>query len=248
MFRYKLLTALAVIALCTPAFAHEGRRFEVKVIDGKLYAHGFNTQGVDDGAGVQRSYFNALHDHFDNSETLTVFASSAQPSYDIGPDATELIGYNLQWTATGFMKWSSPAMSGPVSLSPLEAGELLAIVNGGDIIRSDTYDNGGPATTTLAPLYNGANGTDLHLSYQYNGDAFPSGEIFVIKSILSTSAPGVEDSDTIYTLLSPDGNSPMEKLHHHSLHLEKTLGTPVPEPLGLGAVALLPLLMRRRRD
>lgn len=56
--------------------------------------------------------------------------------------------------------------------------------------------------------------------------------------------PAVEASDAVFILLSPDGSSPAEKLHHASLYQERYLGTrQIPEPasstllvVGLGSL------------
>ena len=48
------------------ASAHDGRRFEILLADDQLLALGYNSSGVDDGAGVTRPYYNAMHDHWSN--------------------------------------------------------------------------------------------------------------------------------------------------------------------------------------
>lgn len=235
-----LLTGLATLPFCAPVLAHDGRRFEIKVVDNQLVAHGYISDGVDDGGGVMRPYFNAIHGHFENKTNN--FATADLPSFDVLDDADALIGHDLVMTITGFRKWSSPDTTGPVNLTPLDADESMEVVFGGESVASS-----GPLDPlTLLGNFNGSNGSDLDLSYDFFGDN-PVGEIYVIQSVLTTTAPGVADSTTIYTILSPDGSTPMEKLHHASLFTEQALGTPIPEPAMLGLAALLPLLMCRRR-
>lgn len=243
MFRNAFLTTALSLTLAAPALAHDGRRFEVIVNDNQLAAQGYISDGVDDGGGVVRPYLNTIHGHFLNLTTSV--ANADLPSYDVFDNADQLIGHDLTWTATGFMKWSAPAHHGPVTLSPLDPDEVIEVFYAGVAVRSDTYTTGNDTLTLLAN-FNGSNGDELDMSYRFYGDN-PSGEIYVIQSILTTTAPGVEASSTVYTLLSPDGPTMAERLHHQSLHLEDTLGLQVPEPATLGLAALLPVMMRRRR-
>ena len=81
---------------------------------------------------------------------------------------------------------------------------------------------------TFLSKLDGTNGHDLDLSYDIADE--PSNTIYVLESMLSTSAAGVANSGTIHTILSPDGANPTEKLHHPSLYLETQLGTPIPNP------------------
>lgn len=237
-----LMTAL-LTTLALPALAHDGRRYEVKVVDSQLVAHGYVSGGQpDDGAGVIRPYYNTIHGHFSNKTAN--FATADLPGFDILDEADELIGYELRWVSTGFAKWSTPNTTGPVSLQGLDGDEVIEVVYGGDSVRSDqTFVQ--PFSFQLLSNYNGSNGDDLDFSYDFYGDN-PSGELYVIQSVLTTDAPGIADSTTIYTILSPDGATPMEKLHHASLFTEQSLGTPIPEPGMLSLAVLFPILMRRR--
>ena len=76
-----------------------------------------------------------------------------------------------------------------------------------------------------------------------------SGHDWVVVDVdgLLVRLTGIADSEAIYTILSPAGATMAERLHHPSLFAEQFFGTPVPEPSTLAALALLPLLMRRRR-
>ena len=84
---------------------------------------------------------------------------------------------------------------------------------------------------------------DLDPLYEINTQ--PAGEIHVLRFILSaTTAAGepsaVLPSRPINVLLSPDGESPMQRLHHASLYLERHMAS-VPEPSSLLALAALAL-------
>lgn len=245
MFFRSVLTLPLLLAMSMPALAHDGRRFEVQVIDNQLVAQGYisGIDAEDDGGGLVRPYINAIHGHFSNSTLQPNYATSTLPGYNIFDDAAALTGFNLTMTITGFQKWATPTMAGPITLTPLDSDELMAVTYDGTAVRSDQYTTG-VDSFALVSGFNGSDAGDIDLLYEFVGDN-PSGEIYVIESILSTNAPGIADSSTVYTLLSPDGQTPMEKLHHHSLNAERQLG--VPEPGSLALAALLPVLMRRRR-
>lgn len=247
LFRF-LLTVTLMFALSMPALAHDGRRFEVQVIDNQLVAQGYisGSGALDDGGGLIRPYVNAIHGHFSNSELQPNYATSTLPGYNVLDDAAALTGFDLTMTITGFQKWSSPAMSGPVNLTGLDNDETMAVNFGGVAVLSTTYGTTGPDSFTLVSNFNGTDAGDLDLLFEFVGD-HPSGEIYVIESVLSTNAPGIADSGTVYTLLSPDGIGMAERLHHQSLYLESQLGAAVPEPSTLAIAGLLPALMRRRR-
>jgi len=258
MSRFNLFVLTPLLTLTLPALGHDGRRFEVKIVDNQLVTQGYLSDGSDDGGdntlvnvnGTDlnyRNYYNAIHGHFSNSTIISDFASANLPGYDVLTNANDLIGSDLKMTITGFSKWTSPALSGPVTLSPLDPTEFIEVVYGGTIVNSQTFGTTpNDDTITLLASFNGGNGVDLDLSYDLTGDN-PVGEIYVIESVLSTSAAGIADSSTVYTILSPDGTTPQEKLHHQSLHTERELGTPAPEPASIAMLALLPVLMRRRR-
>lgn len=254
MFNLKISAAvvLATGVFAANALAHGGRRLEVKVIDDQLVAHGYISTGVDDQGGVIRPYFNALHDHWANNPADNITAATATlPGFDVFDEADALIGHSLTWTLDSVMVWNSPAMSGPITLDPL-SGETLFVTRGG------TISSDAPGSLSLLTNFDGSNGDDLDLAY--NIAARPSGVIYVVKGHLSTSNNAIADSDTIYTILSPDP-TPLSSqtytmpermangLHHHALHAEAWFGTPVPEPAGLALLGLggFALLMQRRR-
>ncbi|MGB0766345.1 MAG: PEP-CTERM sorting domain-containing protein [Phycisphaeraceae bacterium] len=239
-------TALLIVGMALPAAAHDGRRFEVKVVDNRIVAHGYisGAGAIDDGGGLVRAYYNALHGHFDNiTESL---ALADLPGFDLDDEADALIGYDLIWTATGFHRWASPTTSGPVELVGMPRDEVIEVKLGEVSVFSDALESG-PTSLTLLSDFDGDNGLDLDLSYRFRGPN-PVGELFVIESVLRTDAPGIADSASVYTILSPDGSTPMQKLHHPSLYLESVLGSAVPEPAsGLGLCVLLGLGLGRRR-
>lgn len=229
-----------MLSFTVPAFGHDGRRFEVQVVDNQLVAQGYLDNIADDGGGLVRPYVNAIHGHFSNGGPGFAFATL--PGYDILGNADALIGHDLTWEAVGFSVWRTPAMSGSIVLDVLGAGEQINVLKGLETVDSSL----GLGSIELLSSVGSSTVLDLDLSYEFYGD-HPNGEIYVIESRLTTSAPGIADSGTIYTLLSPDGSTMAERLHHQSLHAESELGTFVPEPSSLAIAALLPLLMRRRR-
>ncbi len=234
----KMILWMLAAALATPAWAHDGRRFEVKIVNDQLVAHGYISDGEDDGGGVVRPYFNAIHDHWANNPVADA-ASADLPGFDVLDDADALIGHDLIWTLTGVRKWNTPATSGPVVLDDLAPGEELFVRFGASTVSATA-----PGPLTLVNGFTGSNGVDLDLAYDIG--VRPAGAIYVLEGTLSTTATGVADSSTVYTILSPDGATPMERLHHPSLYLETQLGVPVPEPAALAPLAGCLALLRRR--
>lgn len=87
------------------------------------------------------------------------------------------------------------------------------------------------------------NGFDLDPTYDYlSGN--PSGVIYVLERRSSTNAPGIADSNTVYTILSPIGANIVEKLHLESLYLERQPGI-VPKP-GTATIAAASLVLLLR--
>ncbi|MEM6551636.1 MAG: hypothetical protein AAF750_05870 [Planctomycetota bacterium] len=150
----------------------------------------------------------------------------------------------------------------PVFLDPgfvpvqesLGSDEIEVLLDG----QSVSTDDLGQSLTLIAS-YDGAasldqngfsqgvsNGIDIDLEYGLVEGDFTD-TLYVLESVLSTDAPGVADSATIYTIFAPDGSGPAERLHFASLSLEEALGTPIPEPGLVSATLLGGVLMLRRR-
>ncbi|MEM6853530.1 MAG: PEP-CTERM sorting domain-containing protein [Planctomycetota bacterium] len=150
-----------------------------------------------------------------------------------------------------------------LDLQPLDPGEAISLKFGTDVISTDDLGTGnnltlniiddfdgllaldpttGIATNPNAPA--GSNGFDVDLQYTYTGPAVPLDTIYILESVLSTDASGIASSETVYTIFSPDGNGPIERLHFAALFAEQT----VPEPVtgGILAAGLLGMFIRRR--
>ena len=244
--KWLFLLSFTVIFIFGPSigFAHTGRRLEVKTeLDGgmeKLYAQGYSSSGTDDGSGVTRPYINVIHDHWSN-----VFwaATSGLPSFDV-LTAGNLQGYSLYAELVGVTKWVDPPL--------VEMGGMMMVPSGTvPVLEPLTFDNLFVSNGTEM-ISNSALGTMLlddsvsssgeHLDLIYGIDLEPANALYAVEWILSTDAPGVMASDSIYAILSPDGTNMTEKMHAESLYLESYLGNGssggggmpmVPEPSSL---------------
>ena len=216
---HRWCVGLVIGTACVLASAHDGRRLEILVIDGKLYALGYDSTGRDDGAGAVRSYYNAMHDHWTALPTGDGIASL--PSFDVlapGP----LAGHGVTLTLTGGSKWVDPPQMPDDStvpvLTPLGPGDEIFVINGSGFVTTEA-----PGALVLTDEVLPAGNQDLDL--QYLTDQLPATPtIHVLEFVLSTDAPGVASSDPIRIILSPDGTNKLEKLHYSSLLLEAWFG------------------------
>lgn len=226
LMKLQLMTAAALLAAASfPTQAHDGRRLEIKIVDGQLVVQGYNSAGIDDGGGVVRPYYNSLHDHWHNSLVGT-FASADLPGFDLftpGP----LVGHDLTLTLHAASKWVNPPLmptAGTVpTLEPLGVGEVIFASFDLSTVSTDA-----PGDLVIASSISLGGAADLDLAYEINSQ--PAGVIYVLEFTMSTDAPGVTDSDTIYLLFGPDGANAVEKLHHASLYIEEYLGTTLAVP------------------
>ena len=234
---------LAGAAAC--AHAHDGRRFEIVVNDGQLFAHGYISNGVDDMGGVIRPYYNALHGHWSNNPSPAIQAASTDlPGFDVFA-GSELAGHSIDIELVGAQKWTDVPAMPPAGTVP----DLVDLTGDDEVFvsfGSTTVSTNAMGGFTLVDSVSASGSLDIDLSYDIASR--PSGELYVLEFLLSTDAVGIAASDSVYVILSPDGNGPMERLHHAALYTENFLGTPVPTP---GAVAVLGLgglvAVRRRR-
>ena len=278
-----LLLTAALAATCflaaATADAHDGRRFQIEVVDNQLRAQGVNSNARPIDPAGPRPYFNALHDHFADLGNGTFVAGL--PGYDMGLGSDALVGDQVTWTLTGASKWEGvDALIDPdnmgrvigtpdVDLVPLSAGEAISVSYDGDVIDTatlggftfvDDYDGRVRVNddgVAFVPNGGTSNGFDLDPAYLFTGTPQTDGGIgpvpgtlFVLESVLSTDDPAIADSETIYTIFSPSGNGPVERLHFASLYLEEVLGTPttpIPEPTSLALLGVASLTLRRRR-
>ncbi len=231
---------LTAVVLAGNAEAHDGRRFQVELAVGQLVAQGVNT-GNFDGAPDRRPYRNVIHDHWQNSPLIGSNAATASfPEFDILSPAAELQFRPLELRLLGVTKWVDPPPIPPPGTVPsfesLPSDEILSLTLNGETIDSQSL--GSLFLATSVPP-NGL--SDIPATYAVNRR--PANEIYVIETQLASSNPAVLPSDSVYILLSPDGASPMERLHHAALYLEEYIVThPIPEPTAI-AVALLGVLV-----
>lgn len=225
------LVAIVVAIMVEPAWAHPGRRLEVMVINNQLFAQGYITAGEpDDGGGNPRPYYNAIHGHWEDVATDVSIADL--PGFDLftpGP----LAGFDLTLELLDATKWVNPPMMPTPGTNPmlveLEESETIQVES--DI----TVDTDTLGTLTLATGIGGGGAPDLDLLYVIGLN--PTDTLYVLEWQLATTAPGIAPSDSVYTILSPEG-----QFHHASLYLEKYLGVPEPSSIVLSALALVGLV------
>lgn len=246
---HRFAACLIWLSVCFPplADAHEGRRFEVIVRnDNTLWAQGSIGGGVDDGGGLVRPYLNSIHDHWVNAPGLKEEAIATLPAWDIIDPHPSLLGHSLTAELVDAYKWVAPPLMPPAGtipyFQPLAPHERVEITNFVDTIDTDSF-----GSIELVNMVDVHGHFDLPIEYKINKK--PLNEIFVFEWIPGSGAPDINDSFSIFAVLSPDGTTPAERLHHASLYTERFLGAPIPEPTGIAIV--LPgadgLAARRRR-
>ena len=239
-----ILTALIVVSTTSIAQAHSGRRLEIMIHDSQLVAQGYisGSNPTDDGGGLVRPYFNAVHSHWGNVGPVAI---ADLPGFDLH-SPVGLMGYDLTLALTGAGKWSDPMnnmFAGEPVLSPLDLGETINVGFGAQTdIDTDTLGSFLIADNIAGPVMD----IDLNYSIFIN----PVNTLYYLQWQLSTNAPGVGASQSIYTIFAPDPSA-TSGLHHRALMLESYLGiAAVPEPSAVSLLALASIGMigkRRRR-
>lgn len=234
--------------------AHTGRRFKIEVIDNQLEARGYISGTNDDGGGFTRPYANAIHDHWSVPNAISL---ATLPGFDI-PAPGPLETFDVSLSLLGVQKWAPPIFAPCTSMSIADCANVpttpavLQPLTGEDayvsvdsiIIRPDPM-----ITVALTTDIMSAGAFDLDVAYAI--DSNPLNEIFVYEWRLSTNAPGIADSESIFAIISPAGVGPVERHHHASLFLEEQLSgfNVVPEPACLPLVGLmLGLVIARSTD
>lgn len=240
----------ALLLLVGGADAHSGRRLAVVVLNGQLAAHGYNT-GASDGQVSPRPYYNAIHGHWNNSPAGPQVATATLPGFDVfgpnsvgvvgvAPSAGLLAGESLTLTLLSAGTWTPPTSPishgnfGPISIVPLTAVNAVEIEHQGQAyLTSDPGQISFPLALggEIDPL---VGAVDLDLIYRTSGH--PTGSLYVLEWALSTTAAGITDSGSVYTLLSPEG-----MLHHQSLYAESQLSVAVAPTPGASMLALITL-------
>lgn len=257
----------AVLKMAASVEAHDGRRIEVVVIDDKLYGQGYlsGADPINDGGGVVRPYLNAIHAHFDNAlNPNTQSAEATLPSFDIFDSAAQqLDGADVYLDLLGATKWDQPtpqdtSLEGPERLQQdFQIPEVLPGLGPGDEPIFVGFEDEVVSTSDLGrlTLATDLNGPAIDLDLRYQIDDRPENILYVLEWQLSTTQSGIESSDSLYTILSPDGVGVFDRLHFQSLALERELGVTltaaVPEPGSMTALALLGAsltMIRRKRQ
>lgn len=247
MNRFLTLLAIAAVFIVSSATqAHDGRRFQIQSHNGQLFARGYisGTNPSDDGGGIVRPYFNAVHSHWSNIPSGTPLLSQADlPGFDL-EDQHSLQNANLQLTVVGLQKWANFDPHMTPTLTAGASNESWNINFGSNTIN--TANTG--QSLELDPSVGHHEHYDLTYDYivDSNGAVAPNDTIYVLQVMLTTDAVGILDSHPVNIILSPPTGMTS---HHASLNLEQFLGTPVPEPatLALAAMTAGAMLLRRRR-
>lgn len=212
-------TGAVMLAAASTAIAHEGRRFVIQVVDNQIVVQGHITTGVDDGAGVERPYFNSLHDNWQNNPSFPA-ASAWLPGFDLftpGP----LLGGNLSLTLIGGSKWVNPPASPKSGTIPdfqaLSPSDEIFVGFDGEFVSTSA-----PGSLEIAAGTPSTGAADIDVTYDIA--LSPSNVIYVLEFRLSTNAPGVLESELIHVMLAPDATSPSGALLEASLFLESFFG------------------------
>ncbi|QEG23434.1 PEP-CTERM sorting domain-containing protein [Mariniblastus fucicola] len=256
---YKLtLTALLLttfFASTDLVNAHDGRRMKVTVVNNQLFGQGYisGETPTDDGGGLVRPYYNAVHGHFNNVGSSAAIATL--PGFDILTPAEDgLIGFDVTLTLLSGGKWAgAPTQDGTglaqdfgtPELSNLTAAETLFLGMNG---AAGGFSTESPGAFTIGEALSGPV-EDIDLTYEI--DLQPTDTIYFLEWQLSTDNPGIASSESLYTILSPDGANHVEKMHFQALALERHLGiSAVPEPgsISLLAFGVLALFSGRKRS
>ena len=250
---YTVIVFTMTACCSNEAFAHDGRRLDIQVINNQIFAQGY-LSGLEEGETANEQFvrekYNVIHDHFENSEDG---GDATLPGFDI-TNATPLLGNSVTLELLGVTKWTPPARDetfpnqdfGIPELVALDDGERLSIGfpgSGQAEVASDSLGSFTLASDISEPVL------DIDLNYILNEN--PAGSILAAQWRLSTDNPDIASSQ-LYTLLSPGGMGPDERLHFQSLALEDFLGVTVnavPEPgsLALLGLAIVPVALRRQR-
>ncbi len=251
MGRYgTFLFFVVLICVTTSLSAHDGRRFEIEVRnDNALWAQGSIGGGIDDGGGVHRPYFNAIHDHWIDAPGGKNEAISSLPAWDIFNPDSRLLGHSIRLELSDVYKWEAPPLMpapGTVpNFQPIDLSDEIEITT---LTETLLVSDGNYGSLDLVEVVDVHGHVDLPFEYKIN--TRPENEIYVFEWIMSTSAPDILDSMPVYAILSPDGATPEERLHHASLYTEQYLGfRSVPEPSGFGVVLVMAgwLAVRRQK-
>jgi hypothetical protein len=266
-FKKTIATLLVATCLTGAATAHDGRRFDVQVHDSQLAARGYisGNNPTDDGNGIVRDYYNAIHAHWDNIGGL--LSRATLPGFDIN-DTPELLGDELWLEITGVKKWSDAPFADFAHTHGVHDGHSqpqAAMHHGGhaspDFVLLSANEsvqvgfNGTPLSPNTPLQLDASIGASAHydLTFDYySGDPLfasvaPEDALYLVEMQLSTSDTSILPSETIYTILSPSGMT-VPGSHGLSLATEIALGTPVPEPASLFVLGVLPALLCRRRS
>jgi hypothetical protein len=259
-----IATAITTAILMGSAYGHDGRRLDIQVVDGQLVTQGYisGQTPVDDGNGIRRDYYNAIHGHWDSIGGI--LSRATLPGFDI-EDQADLLGDELWLTLTGVKKWADAPFAdfvGGHGEHGGHGGHTASDIGGhfmpGFIaIPNDEWVEvgfGGPLSLNTPVRLDSSVGSEGHydLTFDYQTGAplsaglAPDTVLYLVEFELSTSDPSILSSDTIHVILSPSGMT-VEGSHGLSLATEEALGTPVPEPSTLAIAVLLLVLMRRRR-
>lgn len=225
----------AACLLAAPAGAHSGRRYEVVVIDQQLAAHGYNS-GPADGGGSPRPYRNALFGQWDE---FFGAAQASQPGFDVFTAAQSVVGQGALATLAGAggedllltlmstARWASPTDEpGPTAPALTDLRTAGPAFGGGLFVGGSGPELVQEIGDSLTIAHDMSPGATVHEDIDYIFSVAPPAELLVMQWRIASSAPGIADSDSVFTILVPEslpGGDPVAA----ALKLERYLGAPL---------------------
>lgn len=271
---------LTTVFVASSAMAHDGRRFDIQVINNKLWAQGYvsGDNPIDDGNGIVRSYYNAIHTHW--ATTPSGRSSFADlPGFDIREQAA-LDGDTVSLKLLGVKKWSDdvPFADFDHRGMMINSSTHMTSAHGVGGGHGSHHSGGGSVTPHFQPI-----GTGESILVSYNRSVLTIGSEVIIKGASDStvhadlyfdfvpsdtaSTTNLAPLDAIYVVQFELNTSdpfigksgPIHAIfspagdqvpgsHGLSLATEVALGAQVPEPTSLGLFAIGGLLLMRKRQ